>query len=495
MKQPPPLSEPPPPGSPPDARNAAVNAGDGARRGWVHSHGTALVELFRIVDAASIFAGLWAARLLRGEPWQADDLVTGLVALALFTITVGQWPLYRSWRVASPAAELRRNTLCWLVAIGGLAALAFVLESQAQFSPRVLLLWTPSTLALMLASRALLRLALRRLRRSGANFRVAAVVGANATGQWVVRELMASPWMGIQIAGVFDDRSPGEGRRDAQLPVSGTIDELLQRASAGTLDLVFIALPLRAELRIRQLVRALRDSTATVMYVPSFEGFGLLSAHWELVRGIPMVSLVDTPHVGPGGTSKRIFDLLGAIALLGLLGLPMLAIAAAIRLTSPGPAIFRQQRYGLDGREIVVYKFRSMSVTEDGKSRFTQARRGDARVTKLGAVLRRSSLDELPQLINVLQGRMSIVGPRPHPVALNEQERHRVDGYMLRHKVRPGITGWAQVNGCRGETDTPEKMANRIRYDLEYIDNWSLRLDLRILWLTLFRVFEDPNAY
>jgi len=239
----------------------------------------------------------------------------------------------------------------------------------------------------------------------------------------------------------------------------------------------------------------LRDSTATVMYVPNFDAFGLLSARWEVFRGLPMISLIDTPHYGSHGFSKRLFDILGSAGLLAILGLPMLAIAAAVRLSSPGPAIFRQKRYGLDRREILVYKFRSMSVTEDGKSAFRQATKGDARVTPLGAFLRRTSLDELPQLINVLQGRMSIVGPRPHPVALNEDQRSKISGYMLRHKVRPGITGWAQVNGCRGETNTPEKMANRIRYDLEYINNWSLTLDLRILWMTLFSVIDDPNAY
>ncbi|OGB06206.1 MAG: undecaprenyl-phosphate glucose phosphotransferase [Burkholderiales bacterium RIFCSPHIGHO2_12_FULL_69_20] len=469
--------------------------GPGRSRGWVHSHGATLVELFRLVDLAWIFLGLWLAQLAEGIGWRDDDMVTGLVAVALFTIAAGQWPLYRTWRVASLGAELRRNAWCWLVAATGLAVLAFLLESQAKLSRGVLVVWLVLTLALMLSARIALRLGLRGLRRGGANYRLAAIVGANPTGQAIVEQVVASTWMGIRLVGIFDDRRPDDDRMIREMPIAGTLDELVRRATAGELDIVFIALPLRAELRIRALIHALRDSTVTVMYVPNFDAFGLLSARWEVFRGIPMISLVDTPHHGGSGLSKRLFDLVGASLLLLLLALPMLGIALAVRRSSPGPALFRQKRYGLDGREILVYKFRTMSVTEDGKAAFTQARKGDARVTPLGAFLRRTSLDELPQLINVLQGRMSIVGPRPHPVALNESHRRKIEGYMLRHKVRPGITGWAQVNGCRGETSTPDKMANRIRYDLEYINNWSLALDLRILWMTLFSVIDDPNAY
>lgn len=215
----------------------------------------------------------------------------------------------------------------------------------------------------------------------------------------------------------------------------------------------------------------------------------------ESLSGMPMVSLVDTPHQGIDAASKRVFDLVVGSAIMLGIALPMLAIAIAIKLTSPGPVFFRQKRYGLGGREFEIWKFRSMTVCEDGASRFTQARKGDARVTPLGAFLRRTSLDELPQFINVLQGTMSIVGPRPHPVALNETQRKLIDGYMLRHKVKPGITGWAQINGFRGETDTPEKMEGRIRYDLEYINNWSLKLDTRILLATFTKAFNDPNAY
>ncbi len=209
------------------------------------------------------------------------------------------------------------------------------------------------------------------------------------------------------------------------------------------------------------------------------------------------VSLVDTPHQGLDGALKRSGDIVFALMTLVGLALPMLVIAAAVKLTSPGPVVFAQRRYGLDGKSFRIYKFRTMTEVEDGESQFTftQASRRDTRITPLGAFLRKTSLDELPQLFNVLFGDMSLVGPRPHPVALNESQRKLIDGYMLRHKVKPGITGLAQVNGFRGETDTPEKMQQRVRFDLEYINTWSLRLDVYILWRTLFVVLRDPNAY
>jgi putative colanic acid biosynthesis UDP-glucose lipid carrier transferase len=232
-----------------------------------------------------------------------------------------------------------------------------------------------------------------------------------------------------------------------------------------------------------------------VLFVPDFSALGLLHASWEVLGGMPMVSLVDTPHRGFEGLSKRLFDIVMSSLILAIIAVPLLCIAVAIKLSSPGPVIFRQRRYGLDGKEFEIYKFRSMTTVEDGKNEFKQATKNDARITPLGAFLRRTSLDELPQIINVLQGRMSLVGPRPHPVALNESQRKLIDNYMLRHKVRPGITGWAQVNGFRGETDTPEKMLNRIRCDLEYINYWSLKLDIQILWMTIFKVMDDPNAY
>jgi putative colanic acid biosynthesis UDP-glucose lipid carrier transferase len=251
---------------------------------------------------------------------------------------------------------------------------------------------------------------------------------------------------------------------------------------------------MRAEERIRDLLTRLGDTTASVYIVPDFFVFSLLHARWTNVNGLPAVSVFENPLYGVDGLAKRAADLgLGAL-LLAAAGLPMLLIAICIKLTSPGPVIFRQRRYGLDGREILVWKFRTMTCCEDGPN-VPQATSGDSRITGLGSVLRRTSLDELPQLFNVLAGSMSLVGPRPHASAHNEQYRGQIDGYMLRHKVKPGITGLAQVSGFRGETETLEKMERRIACDHQYIREWSLAMDLKILVKTLSVVLTGRNAY
>jgi putative colanic acid biosysnthesis UDP-glucose lipid carrier transferase len=238
----------------------------------------------------------------------------------------------------------------------------------------------------------------------------------------------------------------------------------------------------------------LGDTTASVYLVPDFFVFQLLHSRWTDILGLPVLSVFENPFYGIDGLAKRISDLaFGSLAFL-LVAAPMAAIAVMIKLTSPGPVFFRQRRYGLDGREILVWKFRTMAVCEDGATA-VQATRNDPRVTRLGAVLRKTSLDELPQLFNVLEGSMSLVGPRPHAKAQNEEFRAQIGGYMLRHKVKPGITGLAQVNGWRGETDVPEKMEKRIEFDHRYIREWSLWLDMQIMMKTVFVVLSGKNAY
>jgi putative colanic acid biosynthesis UDP-glucose lipid carrier transferase len=238
----------------------------------------------------------------------------------------------------------------------------------------------------------------------------------------------------------------------------------------------------------------LRDTTASIYYVPDIFVFDLVQARSGEIQGIPVVAMCETPFYGYRGVAKRLTDIVLSVAILLLL-MPLLAlIALLVKWSSPGPVIFKQRRYGLDGREIAVYKFRTMSVTEDGAT-IRQASRSDGRVTPVGALLRRSSLDELPQLINVLQGRMSLVGPRPHAIAHNEEYRKLIKGYMIRHKVLPGITGLAQVNGCRGETAKLEEMEARVNFDLDYLRHWSPMLDIKIILLTVVKLFRDDKAY
>jgi putative colanic acid biosysnthesis UDP-glucose lipid carrier transferase len=255
-----------------------------------------------------------------------------------------------------------------------------------------------------------------------------------------------------------------------------------------------LALPLRAEGRIRAVIEALKDTTASIYYVPDIFTFTLMQACLTELRGIPLISICETPFLGINGWLKRLEDIVFASIIILLISPLLLLIAIGVKLSSPGPIIFKQRRYGLNGNEILVYKFRTMTCCEDGPD-IPQASQNDCRVTVFGNFLRRTSLDELPQFLNVLWGSMSIVGPRPHAVAHNEYYRQRIPGYMVRHKVRPGITGWAQINGWRGETETLDKMEKRVEFDLEYLCQWSLWFDLKIIWFTVFRGFYGTQAY
>ena len=308
--------------------------------------------------------------------------------------------------------------------------------------------------------------------------------------------MRVQPWLGLHFVGIYDDRSTERQYRFLHPSdrVVGDFEKLLERCRCGDVDVVYIALPLRAEARISKLLRALADTTATVYLMADFFTFDLLHGRWDQVGDLPMVSVYDTPFYGVSGWLKQVEDVVLGSAITVLISIPMLVIAGAIKLTSPGPVLFRQRRYGLNGREIRVLKFRTMTVCEDGPV-VRQATRTDKRVTPLGRFLRRTSLDELPQFLQVVTGEMSIVGPRPHAVAHNEQYRGRIHGYMLRHKVKPGITGWAQVNGWRGETEVLEKMEKRVEHDLEYIQDWNLLLDLKIIFLTVFGAKKNDQVY
>ena len=251
---------------------------------------------------------------------------------------------------------------------------------------------------------------------------------------------------------------------------------------------------MRAESRIQSIVAQLADTTASVYIVPDLFTFQLLHSRWMDFNGVPVVSVYENPLYGVDGILKRTTDIVLAVCALLFLGLPMLLIALAVKLTSSGPILFKQIRYGLDGRQILVWKFRSMTVCENGDT-VKQAKRNDSRLTPIGGFLRKTSLDELPQLINVLVGSMSLVGPRPHAMAHNEFYRSQIDGYMLRHKVKPGITGLAQVCGYRGETETIDKMEKRVLFDHKYIREWSIWLDIKIILRTFLVVFSRQNAY
>ncbi len=326
----------------------------------------------------------------------------------------------------------------------------------------------------------------------------AVVAGLNTQGLALadrLRDAEGAPHgAGIVLEGCFDDRADPRMAGPHRHQLLGRLADIGPYVKRRRIQLIYLCLPMASQPRVRELLQALQDTTASVYFVPDLLVTEWIHGRTGAVCGLPVISVCDTPLRGLAGVAKRGGDLVLASALLVLLMPLMGLIALAIRLDSPGPVLFRQRRYGLDGEEITVYKFRSMRVAEDGPD-VPQARRNDPRVTRIGAWLRRLSLDELPQLVNVLQGRMSLVGPRPHAVAHNEMYRQQIRSYMVRHKVRPGITGWAQVNGFRGETDSLEKMEGRIRLDIDYLRRWSPWLDLYILLRTVRVLMGDSRAY
>jgi len=346
-----------------------------------------------------------------------------------------------------------------------------------------------------MAWRIVLRQLLKDLRKKGYNTRKVAIVGVNEMAVAMRDELSANPELGYVFKGFFDDRSHERVSKDfPEASLEGTICDLVERTRQGEFETIFIALPLKAQKRISEILTACGDTTASVHLIPDFFTFNLIHARIGEIGQMQTISVYETPIFGFNDVLKRLFDVAFSLCVLAIIAIPMLVIAAAVKFTSPGPVIFKQYRYGLDGRKIHVWKFRSMSVTENG-DKVVQAKKGDMRITKVGAFIRKTSLDELPQFINVLQGTMSVVGPRPHAVAHNEEYRKLIPYYMLRHKVKPGITGWAQINGYRGETDTLDKMEGRVRYDLEYIRNWSLWMDVKIVFLTFFKGFVGSHVH
>jgi putative colanic acid biosynthesis UDP-glucose lipid carrier transferase len=382
----------------------------------------------------------------------------------------------------------------WAVLLAALLAIAYVTKFSEHYSRRIVLTWAVVTPAFLIAVNLLMHEVLRRLTCHPYNARRTVFAGYNEVSRTLSAQLRASGEYCMSVQGFFDDR--GEDRLNLVRGdrLLGRLNDLPAWVQRNDVEVIFIALPVGHLRRTSDLLNALRDTTASVYYAPDIVVYDLIQSRTGSINGIPVIAMCETPIHGFRYFAKRLTDIIGAsVALLAALPL-LVAIAALIKATSPGPVLFRQRRYGLNGEEIVVYKFRTMRVTEDGAV-VTQASRDDPRITPAGRFLRKYSLDELPQLINVLQGRMSLVGPRPHAVAHNEMYRKLINGYMVRHKVLPGITGLAQVNGLRGETKSLEQMEARVRCDLEYLRNWSVGLDLRILAKTALRVWNDRAAF
>ncbi len=385
-------------------------------------------------------------------------------------------------------------TVSWVTLLVILALCGYATSSLRYFASDALLIWGIATpilqwTAVWIGSRIVKYHAAKPEAR-----RSAVVVGAGPLGVKVSRALSASHELGVDFVGYFDDRTDDRLDQAAITRRLGGLRDVSEYVTHHGIREVYITLPLGSQPRIVELLEQLQGTTASLFFVPDVFGISIIQGRLQDMNGVPVVGICETPFTGTNDLVKRVSDIILATVILILISPLLLVIAIGVKLTSPGPVIFKQRRNGLDGEEITVYKFRSMRAQDNGPV-VRQATKDDPRITPFGAFIRRTSLDELPQFFNVLQGRMSIVGPRPHAVAHNEEYRRIIKAYMVRHKVKPGITGWAQVNGHRGETDTVEKMKARVEYDLEYLRNWSLGLDLQIIVRTIRLVFFDRHAY
>lgn len=436
--------------------------------------------------------------LLNVEHVQADVfgvriLIAGLMSVIVFS----SHSLLNSLQEQKALPILPKLTWRWFIVFMIVLLTAYVDKTSEQLSRKVMLLWlTITPLTLMLTALAI-RAVAAFYYSNPARRRKAVLIWSNSACADLVDSLRNTPLAAVDVVGFFDNRN--ESRPPSKLEKLGNLSDAVnwiidEETGKVKVDVVFIGLNTREPPELAEIIEVLYDSTATTYFVPESLIFGMPGIQLRELAGKPVLASIETPFIGLAALPKRLFDFFGALFGLILLSPFLFIIAIGVKLSSPGPVFFKQKRYGMAGKAINVYKFRSMKITPEDAP-VIQATIGDTRVTKFGSFIRRTSLDELPQLFNVLIGNMSLVGPRPHAIAHNELYRKLVTGYMFRHKIKPGITGWAQVNGLRGETDTLEKMQSRIDYDLYYLQHWSIWFDFIIIWRTLKVVFGDKNAY
>jgi putative colanic acid biosynthesis UDP-glucose lipid carrier transferase len=450
--------------------------------------------LYRLIDLSILFLSLPLAAYLYGISLDQEYLVAVLIISVFFLYLSESFELYRSRRTDRFSRIFFRVGASTCIAFLVAAALAFLLKESEYFSRVTIVLWFFLTLFFSIFWRVVQLQCMKAYRKSGRFIKKVAIIGATDSAVNLFKEVKNNNELGYELVGVYDDRSLDRVHQDLNEEVIGRVEDAVQLARDGHIDILFIALPLQAEKRIADILLLLGDTTVDVHYLPNFFVSNLIRSRVEHVGAVDTLSVYESPYLGPKKWLKRTEDIIGSLIILSVIAIPLLLIALTIKATSPGPVLFKQRRYGLKGEEILVWKFRSMHVMENNE-KVIQATKNDARITPLGAFLRRSSLDEFPQFFNVLRGDMSIVGPRPHAVAHNEEYRRKVQFYMLRHKVKPGVTGWAQINGWRGETDTLEKMEKRVEFDLQYIKSWSLWFDFKIILLTIFKGFFGKNVY
>ncbi|MFM0239654.1 undecaprenyl-phosphate glucose phosphotransferase [Paraburkholderia phytofirmans] len=459
----------------------------------------------RFLDVLFVIAGGLLAHWMRfSTPIALSDTERLLIAFncVLLLLLFPGFGVYETWRGKPLAAMLARVAAAWLVVVFTALVLAFTLHRMDAVSR----LWfgysTVISGALIIVTKCLVHAVLRMVRRRGMNSRTVAIVGAPGFARTLLAHLEHAPQAGFKPVCVLDtschtsfEAAEPYGARLNRLPVLTDLNAFAAKVREDHVNEVWLALPLSEEHTIYRFTRMFRHDFVNLRFIPDVRSLSLFNHALVDVVGLPTLNLSATPFSSPQMWPKLIFDRLFAAAALLALAPVFVALAIGIKLGSPGPVFFRQTRKGVDGQPFAIYKFRSMTVHHEAQGQLTQASRNDARVTKLGGFMRRTSLDELPQFLNVLLGQMSVVGPRPHAVEHDDLYKDQVYGYMHRYRIKPGITGWAQVNGYRGATTKVEKMEARVKFDLFYIHNWSFWFDMKIVFITIFKGFVGRNAF
>ena len=463
----------------------------------IYQHSQALINSVKVMDfflvAGLLYLLAAAKHFYFGGGLHPDLHVTvALVGAAILQFLASVSEFYRSITERTNSKHITKIVLIWLITCALVLLWGFVVGETDKFARSVIGLWFALTPVVLIAWHLMIRMAVASIRANSASDVV--VFGAGEVGERFTREVQQSPWLGYKIAGFFDDKR-AEGDHVAGMPVLGSIADGIELAKKSQWRKAYIALPLKAQDKIQNIIDQLADSAVDIELIPDIFGFELINAKISQIGSLPVIALQASPISGYNAALKRLMDVVVSATILSITSPVLLAIALAIKIENPSlPIIFKQRRCGLNGKEVIVWKFRTMTVLEDG-DRVEQAKQNDSRTTKLGKFLRRLSLDELPQLINVISGSMSLVGPRPHAITHAKNFRRVAPTYMRRHLVKPGITGWMQINGMRGEVDSDSIIHKRAELDLYYVQNWSLWLDIKIMALTALREFGNKKAY
>ncbi|GJH09299.1 undecaprenyl-phosphate glucose phosphotransferase [Caballeronia novacaledonica] len=452
--------------------------------------------LARLFDVVMIVGGAAVASQIRFEYIEAHTYSMAFVAFAA-AFSLALFPgfgVYQSWRGRSKLQLACQVSLGWLVVQGCALALMFSLHRLDYVSRLWFAYWTAMSGGLMISGRLITHAILAHMRNAGLNLQQVAIVGSGRHCDAILRKIERSQDTGFRMRAAFN-AAPGKARLNTRVPVYDDFDDFVSFVRTQNVHEVWLALPLSEEPTILRFVNEFRDDLLNVRFIPDVRSLALFESGVTDLLGQPAINLVASPLSASAQLQKELFDRVFALGAIIAVSPALICIALAIKLTSRGPVLFRQNRKGADGRVFTIYKFRSMRMHTEQAGVLRQATRDDPRVTRVGAFLRRTSLDELPQFFNVLRGDMSVVGPRPHALEHDDLYQKVVSGYIHRYRIKPGITGWAQVNGFRGETDRIEKMEGRVAHDLYYLGNWSFGLDMRIIAATIFKGLRHTNAY